>query len=81
MKDQKDAFCRDPEAEKKNEFRCVADYLTTKTDLGWTAWQFVNSYHDWTKKMGTMSRSVKYSCGTASSLQGVVVEGKEEGIV
>ena len=63
MKDQKDAFCRDPEAEKKNEFRCVADYLT-KTDLGWTAWQFVNSYQDWTKKMGTMSRSVKYSCGT-----------------
>jgi hypothetical protein len=28
MKDQKDAFCKDPEAEKKNEFRCVADYLT-----------------------------------------------------
>jgi hypothetical protein len=24
----------------------------------------VNSYHDWTKKMGTMSRSVKFSCGT-----------------
>jgi hypothetical protein len=62
-KDQKDAFCKDPETEKKNEFRCVADYLT-KTDLGWTAWQFVNSYHDWTKKMGTMSRSVKFSCGT-----------------
>jgi hypothetical protein len=32
MKDWKNAFCKDPEEEKKNKLRCVADYLT-KTDL------------------------------------------------
>lgn len=32
MKDREDAFCKDPEEEKKNKLRCVADYLT-KTDL------------------------------------------------
>ena len=63
MDDQKSVFCGDPEMERKNDFLSLSDFLT-KTDLGFTAFQFVNSYPDWMKKRGRMSRDVRYGCSS-----------------
>jgi hypothetical protein len=47
---QAEAYYQDAEREGDNDFKGVADELTD-TDIAWTAWHYVNSYGDWTRKL------------------------------
>lgn len=70
---QADTYYQDSAKESDNDFKGIADELTD-SDIAWTAWHYVNSYEDWTRKM---SDDMMYDAGEMPPLLGPRGRGKK----
>jgi hypothetical protein len=63
-KEQYLCYKADPEKEKRNDFKCISDFLTV-SDEAFTFWQARQSIRMWkAKRSNPDDKSLKYSCNT-----------------